>query len=94
MNTGEQIKVNNIFAGCSALANITGTISNINVALNMQECPLTSASVLVLFNGLKDLTGGTAKSITLKKAVYDAIDETTMAIATGKNWTVVRSNTY
>lgn len=93
-NFGKINNVNNIFADCSGLANITGTISNINVALNMERCPLTSESVLVLFNGLKDLTGGTAKSITLKKAVYDAIDETTMAIATGKNWNVVRSSSY
>lgn len=85
-------KVYNMFSGSSGLANITGTISGINVALDMVACPLTQDSVLVIFNGLKDLTGGTAKSITLKKAVYDAIDETTMAIATGKNWTVVRGN--
>ena len=78
------------FTGCEALENITisGTIGqNISFANSRY---LTDESVDSIVSALKDLTGATAKTITVHANVYARMVERGVdALVTAKNWTLV-----
>ena len=85
------------FYNCTALANITGTIAGptdeypdrgIKVDLDMQSCPLTRDSALVIINGLADLTGKASKTLTLSAATKALLTTADTDIITAKNWTL------
>ena len=63
-----------------------------NVALDFRYSPLTYDSMVYVANWLKDLTGGTAKTVTFKTAAWNALtaaEQTTIqVILSGKNWTL------
>lgn len=62
---------------------------NINVSYVTQYFHKLTAEVLVaMFEALKDLTGQTAKKITLGTKLLALLTEEQIAIATEKNWTV------
>ncbi len=76
------------FTGCSKLENITveGVIA---AGWNLSASPLTKATVQHLLEHLKDLTGQTTQTLTLKSAVGAALTAAQKAAITAKNWTLV-----
>lgn len=75
----------NFFQNCVKLKNITieGVIGN---DLNMSACPLTTESVQSVIEHLKDLTGQTAKTLTLSSTVSANLTTAQTAMLTAKNW--------
>lgn len=79
-----------IFYRCTSLTNIIGTITDIKADLYLGWCSsLTRDSLLVIINGLADLTGKTGKTLTLDSSAKARLTADDIAIATAKNWTIV-----
>lgn len=82
----------NFFQSCSALKDLTVPASStFNLSFNLSASPLTYNSMLRIAGWLKDLTGGTAQTVTFCKATYDALTAEQQAtlqgiIVTQKNW--------
>lgn len=76
------------FNNASKLVNVTfaGTIPT---SLDMSDCPLTNASVQSVIDHLKDLTGATTQTLTLKASVGAEMTEAQKAAISAKNWTLV-----
>ena len=56
---------------------------------NFSNCTsLTHESIINMLYSLKNLTGGSAKSLTLGATNLAKINDTEKAIATNKNWTL------
>ena len=87
-NLAESVKFTRPFDNCNALEtlSITGTIGN-SVSF-AQSSLLSSESVQNIIDCLKDLTGGTAQTLTLHTDVKAKLTETQIATITGKNWTL------
>lgn len=80
---------NNCFNGCSALQNLT-TTGTINSAINLSwSSLLTAESVDSVIAALADLTGQTAKKLTVHATVGANMTEAQKATITAKNWTLV-----
>lgn len=80
---------NTPFYACSKLSTITGAITGISVNLSLSDCSaLTRDSLLVILNGLADMTGKTGKTLTLHATAKARLTADDLAIAAGKNWTV------
>lgn len=75
------------FTGCTKLANITfeGVIAN---STSFSPCPLTNATVQNIIECLKDLTGQTTQTLTLKADVGTAVTDAQKAAIAAKNWTL------
>ena len=73
-----------VFSGTENMTAFPGNI-------NFSRTNLSVAAVAEMFNSLPDISGSTARTITLKKtpAVAEGIPEATLAVATNKGWTVV-----
>lgn len=73
-----------IFSGTENMTSFPGNI-------NFSRTNLSVAAVAEMFNSLPDISGSTARTITLKKtpAAAVGIPEATLAVATNKGWTVV-----
>ena len=73
-----------VFSGTENMTAFPGNI-------NFSRTNLSVAAVTEMFNSLPDISGSTARTITLKKtpAVAEGIPEATLAVATNKGWTVV-----
>lgn len=84
----EGVQFPNTFYNCKALQNITieGVIAN---SISFQQSPLTNASVQSIIDHLKDLTGQTTQTLTLKADVGAAVTDAQNAAITAKNWTLV-----
>ena len=76
------------FYGCTALRDVSGTLSGINTNLSLGDSPLTNASAMVFINGLAEVTS--AKTLTFSAATYDALTEEQIALATSRGWTVAK----
>lgn len=83
------IDSNNYFlSGCSNLESVTvGKDWNMSMRLDV-TANLTVESMVGIFNNLKDLTGETAKVLTLGSANILKLTDAQRAIATNKNWTL------
>lgn len=76
------------FYGCTALEDIQlGQDWNMSLRLNVSN-NLTVDSMVAMFNSLKDLTGDTAKTLTLGSTNLAKLTDEQKAIATNKNWTL------
>ena len=76
------------FYGCTALEDIQlGQDWNMSLRLNVSN-NLTVDSMVAMFNSLKDLTGNTAKTLTLGSTNLAKLTDEQKAIATNKNWTL------
>lgn len=84
----KNIQFSQTFTGCSGLKNliVTGTIGQ-SLSL-LQSSLLTNESIQNVIDCLVDLTGGTAKTLTLHTDVKAKLTETQIATITGKNWTL------
>lgn len=73
-----------VFSGTENMTAFPGNI-------NFSRTNLSVAAVAEMFNSLPDISGSTARTITLKKtpAAAVGIPEATLAVATNKGWTVV-----
>ena len=92
----------NMFNGCGSLETLVGgrtveeVIENNLYILKDLSAPtqittsnkIDRASLRALINGLKDLTGQTAKTLTLSATLKAKLTEEDIAIATNKNWTI------
>lgn len=85
-SNGEQFYNNNALTSITLPQSATYPIS-----LNVRWSPLTYSSMLAVANWLKDLSGGTAQTITYKASAWNALssaEQTTLdGIISGKNWT-------
>ena len=83
------ITSNNYFlSGCNNLESITvGEGWNMSMRLDV-TANLTVDSMVGIFNNLKDLTGETAKTLTLGSTNLAKLTDEQKAIATNKNWTL------
>ena len=76
------------FYGCTALEDVQlGQDWNMSLRLNVSN-NLTVDSMVAMFNSLKDLTGTTAKTLTLGSTNLAKLTDEQKAIATNKNWTL------
>jgi len=66
---------------------INGTWSNIKTSVSGLY-GLDHDSAVMIINGLTDLTGSTAQTLTLPSALESEMTESEIEIATNKNWTV------
>lgn len=76
------------FYGCTALEDVQlGQDWNMSLRLNVSN-NLTVDSMVAMFSSLKDLTGDTAKTLTLGSTNLAKLTDEQKAIATNKNWTL------
>ena len=76
------------FYNCTALEDVQlGKDWNMSLRLNVSN-NLTVDSMVAMFNSLKDLTGDTAKTLTLGSTNLAKLTDEQKAIATNKNWTL------
>lgn len=77
-----------VFYNCTALEDVQlGTDWNMSLRLNVSD-NITADSMIAMFNSLKDLTGDTAKTLTLGSTNLAKLTDEQKAIATNKNWTL------
>lgn len=77
-----------IFRNCTALEDVQlGQDWNMSLSVNSSE-NLTVQSMITMFNSLKDLTGETAKTLTLGSVNLAKLTDEQKTIATNKNWTL------
>lgn len=97
-----KVNMQNIFWRSSSLVSIVGdrTIENVlenNISvlrnckfgLVLDETSLDRASLRAVINGLADLTGQTAQTLTLGAKLLAKLTEEDIDIATSKNWTII-----
>ena len=78
----------NTFGGCSAVTDIRlGTGWNYAAVFSFTE-QLTHDSMVAMIASLKDLTGTTAKTLTLGATNIARLSAAEQAVATAKNWTL------
>ena len=76
------------FYNCTALEDVQlGQDWNMSLRLNVSN-NLTVDSMVAMFNSLKDLTGDTAKTLTLGSTNLAKLTDEQKLIATNKNWTL------
>ena len=76
------------FYNCTALEDVQlGEDWNMSLRLNVSN-NLTVDSMVAMFNSLKDLTGDTAKTLTLGSTNLAKLTDEQKAIAINKNWTL------
>lgn len=82
-------RIEGMFSGCGALKNITfeGVIPK-SISF-LHSSLLTSSSVQSIIDHLKDLSGGTAQTLTLHATVGGKLTDEQKASITAKNWTLV-----
>ena len=77
-----------IFYNCTALEDVQlGQDWNMSLRLDVSN-NITVDSMIAMFNSLKDLTGDTAKTLTLGETNLAKLTDEQKAIATNKNWTL------
>lgn len=82
-------KMNNTFQSCSKLEEIRFTPLTIAFQTSFANSPLLSdASIQSIIDGLADLTGATAQTLTLNSTVKAKLTEEQIANITNKNWTL------
>lgn len=82
----------NAFSGCANLRWLRFVIGSIRYNLGLNDCTKLSAeSWESIINGLADLTGQTACTLTVPKSAEVPLTETQRATATAKNWTIAEA---
>lgn len=78
-----------MFSACNKLTNISFVESSIKISISFKESSLLSAeSIQSIIDGLADLTGQTAQTITFHSTVKDKLTEEQIASVTSKNWSI------
>ena len=77
------------FSGASALTEIEIVAGTIEISISFADSPsLSDASIQSIVDGLTDLTGSTAQTLTLHTDVKAKLTEEQTAAVTAKNWTL------
>ena len=85
-----QGQVTNVFAYNTALKEVRFVANSISFAMSLKQSPaLSGKSTTSIINGLADLTGGTAETLTLHETVGESLTDAQKAIISNKNWTLV-----
>ena len=80
----------NTFVGLSALVTITPKKETIKLSVSFaQSNKLSDISIQSIIDGLADLTGGTAQTLTLHATVGSKLTDEQKATITAKNWELV-----
>lgn len=80
----------NGFSNCGALVEVRIASNTIKLSISFAKCSLLSTDTIQsIIDGLADLTGGTAQTLTLHATVGAKLTETQKATITAKNWTLV-----
>lgn len=80
----------NAFSSCLVLEDIEFEPNTIPISISFANCSLlTNASIQSIIDGLADLTGGTAQTLTLHATVGAQLTNEQKAVITAKNWTLV-----
>ena len=78
-----------IAARCYALETIRFKAGTIQLSLSFSDSPLlTDATIQNIIDGLADLTGGTAQTLTLHATVGAKLTDAQKSAASAKNWTI------
>lgn len=81
--------LNNIAARCEALETIRIKSGTIKSSMSLSSSPnLTAETIQSVIDGLADLTGSTAQTLTLHATVGAKLTDAQKASATAKNWTI------
>ena len=81
--------MNEIVGQCSKLQKITPKANTIKISISFSYCPnLTDETIQAIINGLADLTGATAQTITFHKDVKAKLTDNQITTITNKNWTL------
>ena len=79
----------NCFNTCSSLETIRFKSGTIKVEISFAECPsFSNDTIQSIIDGLADLTGGTAQTLTLHATVGAKLTDAQKAAASAKNWTL------
>ena len=90
INLSSAINVNNIFSYCTALKEVRFAANTIKISITFAQCDeLSTATIQSIIDGLADLTGGTAQTLTLHADVGAKLTDEQKASITAKNWTLV-----
>lgn len=82
--------INNTFNQCYALQEFYPVPNTIKLSLSFAHSPnLSDATIQAIIDGLADLTGQTAQTLTVHEDVEARMSEEQKATITGKNWTLV-----
>lgn len=90
VDTTKTYAINNIINYCNALKEIRVVENTIPMNLRITDCKnLSDESIQSIIDGLKDMTGGTALTLTFHKDVGAKLTDAQKATITAKNWTLV-----
>ena len=89
LDTSKGINFTRMFFSCVSLENIVFVASSIKKSISFSDSnKLTVESIHSIINGLADLTGQTAQTITFHSDVKTKLTEEQIASATSKNWNI------
>ena len=89
LDTRKNTNFSNTFDHCCTLKNISFVAGCIKKSINfLQSNKLTNESIQSIIDGLADLTGQTAQTITFHTTVKNKLTEEQIASATSKNWNI------
>jgi hypothetical protein len=82
-------QVYNSFSGTSSLETVRFTEESLKASISFSSSPnLTAESIQSIVDGLADLTGGTAQTLTLHATVGAKLTDAQKTAISAKNWTV------
>lgn len=92
-NTADQTYIDAYFYKLPSLETIIGPVSGLHNTVYLADSPLlTVESVMVIINGLADITGGgRALGLYLHASAYNRLTPEQIAVATSKGWRVVKN---
>jgi hypothetical protein len=87
LNFSSSTANNNVFGGCESLKELRVVPLSIKVNFSISYSPLLSPETIQsIIDGLADLTGQTAQTLTLHKEVGAKLTDEQKATITAKNW--------
>lgn len=87
LNLYDTTNVSSMFSGCTSLEEVRFVEKSIKLSLSFQTSPLLSdETIQSVINGLADLTGKTAQTLTFHADVKTKLTEEQIATITSKNW--------
>ena len=89
LNLSSAVNVEGLFGACDSLEDVSFVENSIKISIKFNSCPLLSAeSIQSIIDGLADLTGSTAQTLTLHATVKAKLTESQISQITSKNWTL------
>lgn len=90
INLSSATNINNIFSFCSALKEVRFVANTIKLSITFaQSGDLSAETIQSIIDGLADLTGDTAQTLTLHATVGSKLTDEQKATITAKNWELV-----